>query len=87
MARGLQKTEYMDKALDLRYVEQRGKWYPSTSSANRSKGSRSAIDRRDQSQYDSISPIRSENGMYKPTQARLGSNKKLQNNGQQKLTS
>ena len=51
----------MDKALNLRHVEQMGKWYPSSNQAAASR-SRSA-----KRQYDSVSPIRSENGMCKPT--------------------
>ena len=56
----------MEKARDLRYVEQKGKWYPSTS-ANRSVASKSRSATRQQ--YASVSPIRSENGMQKPALA------------------
>ena len=48
----------MDKALDLRHIEQRGKWYPSREAASRSRSAK---------RFESVSPIRSENGMYKPS--------------------
>ena len=55
----------MDKALDLRYIESKGTWYPSSSTNRRSASSKSRSAAR--SQYASVSPIRSENGMRKPT--------------------
>ena len=64
IAKGQAQAEYMDKALDLRYVEQKGKWYPS-SSAHRSVASSKS--RSATRQYASVSPIRSENGMQKPS--------------------
>ena len=47
----------MEKAMDLRHVEQKGQWYPSREAASRSRSQR---------RFDSVSPVRSENGMYKP---------------------
>ena len=45
----------MNKALDLRHIEQRGHWYPSQEAGSRSR-----------SRKASTSPVRSENGMSKP---------------------
>ena len=40
IAKGKQITDYMDKALDLRNVEQMGRWYPSNQATSRSRSGR-----------------------------------------------
>ena len=68
LAKGKEKSDYMEKALDLRHY---GKFFESTDIAIESTGdwrpSREAVSRsRSAKRLDSVSPIRSENGIYKP---------------------
>ena len=51
----------MDRALDLRHIEQRGEWETSTGHRSRSRSYKRI--------NSSVSPIRDEHGMYKPSQS------------------